>query len=65
VPDVQVALEAECVALLCTESLGVDGADYCRGYAILIVGVHRTRPNCSPSSEDHQHSPGVVMLTAI
>ena len=25
-------VEAECVALLCTESLGLDGAEYCRGY---------------------------------
>ena len=25
-------VEAECVALLCTESLGLPGADYCRGY---------------------------------
>ena len=24
--------EAECVALLCLESLGMDGAEYCRGY---------------------------------
>jgi hypothetical protein len=25
-------VEAECVALICCETLGVDGADYCRGY---------------------------------
>src|SRR5262245_48547634 len=25
-------VEAECVALLCLESLGIDGAEYCRGY---------------------------------
>jgi hypothetical protein len=25
-------LEAEAVALLCLESLGMDGAEYCRGY---------------------------------
>jgi uncharacterized protein DUF955 len=25
-------VEAECVALLCTESLGLDGAEFCRGY---------------------------------
>jgi antirestriction protein ArdC len=25
-------VEAECVALLCLESLGMDGAEYCRGY---------------------------------
>jgi hypothetical protein len=25
-------VEAEAVALLCLESLGVDGAEYCRGY---------------------------------
>src|SRR5213594_1745829 len=25
-------VEAESVALLCLESLGMDGADYCRGY---------------------------------
>jgi hypothetical protein len=25
-------VEAECVALLCTETLGLDGAEYCRGY---------------------------------
>jgi len=25
-------VEAECVALLCTESLGLAGAEFCRGY---------------------------------
>ena len=36
-------VEAECVALLCTESLGLDGAEFCRGYI-----QHWLRGDCIP-----------------
>jgi hypothetical protein len=40
-------VEAEAVALLCCETLGLDGADFCRGYIQHFLKTEKEIPNQS------------------